>query len=61
MLSARTQDRSHSRPRPSHEARGIAFRRRLGWLALALWIAYSAVLLGWHALNAPPADACIVR
>ncbi len=61
MLSTRTQDASHRRPRPSQEARGLASRRHLGWFAFVLWIAYSAAVLGWHALDAPPADACIVR
>jgi hypothetical protein len=62
MLNAGTQD-AHTRnpPRPSQERRGFVARRRLGWVALAFWIAYSGAVLGWHALAAPPADACIVR
>jgi hypothetical protein len=62
MLSARTQD-AHTRrqPRSSQEERGFVVRRRLGWVALAFWIAYSGAVLGWHALTAPPADVCVVR
>ncbi len=61
MTSAEPQDTRDPGPRPSQEARGFGSRRRVGWLAFVLWIAYSAALLGWHAVNAPPADACIVR
>lgn len=62
MLSAGTQDaHTHSQPRASQEGRGLVVRRRLGWVVIAFWIAYSAAVLGWHALTAPPADACIVR
>ncbi|MDX5411082.1 MAG: hypothetical protein LPJ94_12735 [Thauera sp.] len=60
MTRSGTQDASQRRPRPSNEARGLA-SSRLAWAAFLLWIAYSAALLGWHALDAPPADACIVR
>ena len=48
-------------PRNSQEGRGAIGRRRLGWVVLAFWIVYSGAVLGWHALTAPPADACIVR
>lgn len=62
MSSARTQDASKRRQpgSPPEEAGGV-LRRRLAWVALAFWIAYSGAVLGWHALTAPPADACIVR
>ncbi len=62
MSSAGTQDApTHSQPRPSQERRGVVVRHRLGWAAFVFWIAYSGAVLGWHALAAPPADACIVR
>lgn len=36
--------------------------RKLLILALAaLWLGYSAAVLGWHALTSPPADVCITR
>jgi hypothetical protein len=62
MLRPETQDTPTSHPpRPSQEGRGVIGRRRLGWVVLAFWIVYSGAVLGWHALTAPPADACIVR
>lgn len=30
-------------------------------LLVALWLGYSAAVLGWHALTSPPADVCITR
>jgi hypothetical protein len=62
MSSSRTQDApTHSQARSAHEGRASPTRRRLGWVALAFWIVYSGAVLGWHALTAPPTDACIVR
>ncbi|HRP24658.1 hypothetical protein [Thauera sp.] len=62
MFSAGTQDASdRHQPGSPQAAPGGVFRRRLAWVALVFWIAYSGALLGWHALTLPPADACIVR
>ncbi|MFU2487690.1 hypothetical protein [Thauera sp. WH-1] len=62
MFSAGTQHASNRhRPDRPQAAPGGVVRRRLAWVALAFWIAYSGAVLGWHALTAPPADACIVR
>lgn len=62
MSRPETQDTpTRNQPRHSQEGRGVVGRHRLGWVVLAFWIAYSGAVLGWHALTAPPADACIVR
>ena len=62
MSRPETQDTSApNTPRPSQEGRGVIGRRHLGGVVLAFWIVYSGAVLGWHALTAPPADACIVR
>lgn len=55
-----TPDHSQQ-PRSAQVSRGGRLGRHLGWLVFILWIAYSGAVLGWHALSAPPVDACLVR
>jgi hypothetical protein len=39
----------------------IRTRKGLIWLLVALWLGYSAAVLGWHAATLPPGSVCVAR